>query len=140
MSLVPYPRCLRAEGQGQEDSLHDQYPGRVAGRLGRSFWIDLQKQLRRPFAPPVHCCGYVAAPLIPKVVNVLSKSRLLDCVMLKLTEEIAECYRRAHESREQAERTPDPSLKQDFLDLERRWLSLARSYEFSERVRISPNA
>jgi hypothetical protein len=60
--------------------------------------------------------------------------------MLKLTEEIAECYRRAHESREQAERTPDPSLKQDFLDLERRWLSLARSYEFSERVRISPNA
>ena len=68
----------------------------------------------------------------------LSKSRLLDYVMLKLTEEIAECYRRARESREQSERTPDLSLKQDFLDLERRWLSLARSYEFSERVRISP--
>ena len=54
--------------------------------------------------------------------------------MLKLTEEIAECYRRAHESRKQADCTPDPSLKQDFLDLERRWLSLARSYEFSEQL------
>ena len=52
----------------------------------------------------------------------------------KLTEDIAECYRRAHESREQADCTPDPSLKQDFLDLERRWLSLARSYEFSEQL------
>jgi hypothetical protein len=52
----------------------------------------------------------------------------------KLTEDIAECYRRAHESREQAERTPNPRLKQDFLDLERRWLSLARSYELSERL------
>jgi hypothetical protein len=25
-------------------------------------------------------------------------------------------------------------MKADFLDLERRWLSLARSYEFSERL------
>jgi len=25
-------------------------------------------------------------------------------------------------------------MKKDFLDLERRWLSLARSYEFTERL------
>ena len=27
-----------------------------------------------------------------------------------------------------------PAAKKDFLDMERRWLSLARSYEFAERL------
>ena len=55
-------------------------------------------------------------------------------MLQKLTNEIAECYRRAHESREAAKRTSDPSLKQDLLDMERRWISLAHSYEFAERL------
>jgi hypothetical protein len=29
---------------------------------------------------------------------------------------------------------PDPKLKQDFLDWEQRWLFLARSYEFNQRL------
>jgi hypothetical protein len=28
----------------------------------------------------------------------------------------------------------DPSLVRDFLDMERRWLKLARSYQFSEQL------
>jgi hypothetical protein len=44
----------------------------------------------------------------------------------KFTEEIAECYRHARECRERAERVPDPATKNDFLDQERRWLSMAQ--------------
>jgi hypothetical protein len=48
--------------------------------------------------------------------------------------DIRECYRHAeHCGRKAAEQT-DPKAKQDFLDLEQRWLSLARSFEFSEMV------
>jgi hypothetical protein len=36
-----------------------------------------------------------------------------------------------------AEITHDPAAKADFLDVERRWLFLARSYEFSERLAAS---
>jgi hypothetical protein len=52
----------------------------------------------------------------------------------KLTEEIAECYRHARECRERAKQSPDPATKEDFFDMERRWLSLARNYEFAERL------
>jgi hypothetical protein len=51
-----------------------------------------------------------------------------------LSEEIAECYRRAAEAREWAMRAHDPALKQDFLDMERRWMSLAHSWEFTQRL------
>ena len=54
-------------------------------------------------------------------------------MLLKLTSDIAECYRRAAECRERAESAPSESAKRAFLDLEQRWLSLAHSYEFAER-------
>jgi hypothetical protein len=34
----------------------------------------------------------------------------------------------------QAAAQTDPQLKEDFLDMERRWESLARSYEFTARL------
>jgi len=52
----------------------------------------------------------------------------------KLTKEIAECHEHARACRERAERALDPAAKNDFLDQERRWLSLAHSYEFAERL------
>ena len=48
-------------------------------------------------------------------------------MLLKLTSDIAECYRRAAECRERAESAPSESAKRAFLDLEQRWLSLAHS-------------
>jgi hypothetical protein len=51
---------------------------------------------------------------------------------MQLTEEIAECYRHASHCRDRAKRAIDPEAERDFLE-ERRWLSLARSYEFAER-------
>jgi hypothetical protein len=72
-------------------------------------------------------------------------------VLNNLSKEIRECYRHAEGCALKATAHNDEQLKQDFLDLEQRWLFLARSYEFSERltdltdetkrqVRRSPNA
>jgi hypothetical protein len=48
------------------------------------------------------------------------------------SKEIRECYVRAEKSRRSAETAVTPSAKQDFLAMERRWLSLAHSYEMAE--------
>ena len=55
--------------------------------------------------------------------------------MLKnLSEEIRECLQHAENCARKAAAQSCPKLKQDFLELERRWLYLARSYEFTERL------
>ena len=51
-----------------------------------------------------------------------------------LSERVRLCYERAAEAREQAEATSDPEAKDDFVRMEKRWLLLARSYEFGERL------
>ena len=50
---------------------------------------------------------------------------------------ILECYRRAAEARRMADRATNRPAKADFLAIEQRWLSLARSYE-TETVRAAP--
>jgi hypothetical protein len=60
--------------------------------------------------------------------------------MLKvLSEDVRECYQRAEECARQAKAQLNPELRRDFLDLELRWLKLARSYEVSERVNTNPH-
>jgi len=49
-----------------------------------------------------------------------------------LSKEIRECYLRAEKSKRSAETAVTPSAKQDFLAMERRWLSVANSYEIAE--------
>jgi hypothetical protein len=51
-----------------------------------------------------------------------------------LSEHVRECLRHAEDCARQAATQTDGKMKEDFLDLERRWLSLARSYEFTERL------
>jgi hypothetical protein len=55
-------------------------------------------------------------------------------MLQSLSKEICECYERAEQCRRAAETAATPFAKDDFLDMEKRWLSLARSYEFSERL------
>ena len=43
-------------------------------------------------------------------------------------------YEHAAEARRQAEETLDSESEFDFLETERRWLLLARSYHFAERL------
>jgi hypothetical protein len=51
-----------------------------------------------------------------------------------LSEQIRECLQHAEDCARKAAAQTDPKLKEDFLDMERRWLFLARSYEFTERI------
>jgi hypothetical protein len=46
----------------------------------------------------------------------------------------SECYLRAEECRRWAETASTPSIRDDYLAMERRWLSLAGSYEFAEQL------
>jgi hypothetical protein len=45
-----------------------------------------------------------------------------------------DCYRRANEAQRTADAATDPYTKSDFLDFERRWLSLARGFELEHRA------
>jgi hypothetical protein len=51
-----------------------------------------------------------------------------------LSEQIRECFAHVEECARKAAAQTDPALKQDFLDMERRWLTLAKSYELSRRL------
>jgi hypothetical protein len=55
--------------------------------------------------------------------------------------QISECLRQAEECARRATGYDDPKLRQGYLDGERRWLKLAQSLEFSERLdRFTSNA
>ena len=55
-------------------------------------------------------------------------------MLVQLSEQIGECYRHAEKARRMANSATNPNTKADFLDVEQRWLSLAHSYEFAERL------
>jgi hypothetical protein len=51
-----------------------------------------------------------------------------------LSVDIRECYLLAEQCRRLAETAVTPFAKTEFVDMERRWLSLAHNYEFAERL------
>jgi hypothetical protein len=55
-------------------------------------------------------------------------------MLVKLSEQIAECFARAAEFRARAKQAADSTQRDFLLDMERRWLALARSYEFERRL------
>jgi PAS domain S-box-containing protein len=61
-------------------------------------------------------------------------------MLQNLSEQILLCYERAAEAKQRAEETGDPKVKAEFLNTERRWLLLARSYQLSERLKDFVNA
>jgi PAS domain S-box-containing protein len=52
----------------------------------------------------------------------------------QFSDQIRECYERAAEAKARADAANDPGLKAEFLNTERRWLLLARSYGFTESI------
>ena len=57
--------------------------------------------------------------------------------MLNDLEQIRECLRHAEECAQKAAELPNGSrFRQDFIQLEQRWLEMARSIEFGERLDI----
>jgi hypothetical protein len=55
-------------------------------------------------------------------------------VLNKLSEQVRECLQHAEECARKAAAQSDPGLRDDFLRLEKRWLTLARSIEFGESL------
>jgi len=55
-------------------------------------------------------------------------------VLYDLSDQVAHCYRRAAECKERAAECFDPADKAFYLDREEAWLTLARSFELSERM------
>lgn len=51
-----------------------------------------------------------------------------------VSDKIRECHRHAEDCETQARAQPDPALRQDFLNAAQRWMRLAASYEFAERL------
>ena len=51
-----------------------------------------------------------------------------------VSEHVRECLRRAEESAGRAKRESNPDIQRDFLEMEGRWLKLALSYQFLERL------
>jgi len=51
-----------------------------------------------------------------------------------LSEHVRDCYRHAEDCARKAAAQTDQNLKNDFLALEQRWLALAQSYDFAERL------
>ena len=51
-----------------------------------------------------------------------------------VNEHARECLSKAAECRRLAESTSDQRMRSDFLDMERRWLKLANSYQFADRL------
>ena len=50
------------------------------------------------------------------------------------TPEVAECYARALEARERADSTQNLEMRAIYSDTEKRWLTLAASYEATARI------
>ncbi|PWT82634.1 MAG: hypothetical protein C5B58_07905 [Acidobacteria bacterium] len=51
-----------------------------------------------------------------------------------LSEQVRECLRRAEDCAERLKRELNPDSKKDFLEMEDRWLKLARSYQFLDQL------
>ena len=55
-------------------------------------------------------------------------------MLLKISQQIADCLAKAADARERAQTITDPSIKAMYFDLERRWMKLAESCRFVERA------
>jgi hypothetical protein len=57
-------------------------------------------------------------------------------MLSRTNKDAAYCYQRAEESRRMADRTNNPILRREYEDMETRWLSLARSYDFAASLNL----
>jgi hypothetical protein len=55
-------------------------------------------------------------------------------MLCSLSKQISHCYFRAAECRERAARCVSPTDREYYIEREQAWLTLARSYEFQERL------
>jgi hypothetical protein len=95
------------------------------GNRGAPLWIEEEAVL-------THLLSHSA--VIHLALIVVEGRNWKGPMLNKLSNDIAECYRHADECAQKAKSERDARLRQDFFDAERRWLSLARSYEITEEL------
>lgn len=54
--------------------------------------------------------------------------------MYPISVQVRECRQYAEHCARSAQNQSDPQVRQSYLEMQTRWLSLARSYEFSEHL------
>jgi hypothetical protein len=54
--------------------------------------------------------------------------------MYPISVQARECRQYAEHCAQNAQKQSDPEVRQSYLEMQRRWLGLARSYEFSEQL------
>ncbi len=57
-------------------------------------------------------------------------------MFLTTNKDARECRFHAEHREDKARLQSDPQLRRDFLEMQQRWLSLARSYEFLDRLQL----
>ena len=60
-------------------------------------------------------------------------------MLQNLSKQVRDCLARAEECGHRAKIEGDLALARDFLDMEQRWLRLARSYQFGEQLQSFSN-
>ena len=60
-------------------------------------------------------------------------------MLVSVSKEATECYGQAKKCADMAQIQSDPKRRQEYLEMQRRWQSLARSYEFSEQLEFLSN-
>jgi hypothetical protein len=60
----------------------------------------------------------------------------MGAMFLTPNKEARECRLHAEHCEDKARLQSDPQFRQDFLEMQQRWWSLARSYEFLERLEL----
>jgi two-component sensor histidine kinase len=58
----------------------------------------------------------------------------MGALLQNFSDKVKLCYERAAEAKERADEMLDPEAKAEFLNVEKRWLLLARSYQFGESL------
>jgi hypothetical protein len=54
-------------------------------------------------------------------------------MLANLSAEVRECLSHAEDCAERAKIEPNPAIQRDFIEMERRWLKLARNYQSFEQ-------
>jgi hypothetical protein len=66
----------------------------------------------------------------------VSDTKASHVMLANLSAEVRECLWQAEDCAERAKTELNPALQRDYIEMERRWLKLARSYQLFERLQV----
>jgi hypothetical protein len=82
----------------------------------------------------IHCLGHFTKRSSSSTERPSSSVRCRSASKNHLSEQVRTYLRHAEQCGQRAKIEPDPNLAREYLDMEQRWLKLARRYQFSESL------